>query len=64
MLSYLQVLEQAEAFTQVVLVEHEIQDSDPNRPLRFAWRLPGGPSHGHPAPAAFRNAATDLSARV
>ncbi|MEJ8834852.1 hypothetical protein [Ramlibacter sp. AN1133] len=36
MLSYLRVLEQSRAFTQVVLVEHEIQDSDPQRPLRFS----------------------------
>ena len=36
MLSYLRVLEQSRAFTQVVLVEHEIQNSDPQRPLRFS----------------------------
>ena len=36
MLSYLRVLEQSRTFTQVVLVEHEIQDSDPQRPLRFS----------------------------
>ena len=36
MLAYLRVLEQSRAFTQVVLVEHEIQDRDPERPLRFS----------------------------
>ena len=36
MLSYFRVLEQSRAFTQVVLVEHEIQNNDPQRPLRFS----------------------------
>ena len=36
MLSYVRVLEQSRAFTQVVLVEHEIQNSDPQHPLRFS----------------------------
>jgi hypothetical protein len=43
MLSYLRVLEQSRAFTQVVLVEHEIQDSDPLRPLRFSLVAAWGP---------------------
>ena len=43
MLSYLRVLEQSHAFTQVVLVEHEIQDSDPQRPLRFSLTAAWGP---------------------
>jgi len=43
MLSYLRVLEQSRAFTQVVLVEHEIQDSDPQRPLRFGLTASWGP---------------------
>lgn len=43
MLSYLRVLEQTRAFTQVVLVEHEIQDSDPQRPLRFSVAAAWGP---------------------
>lgn len=36
MLSYLRVLKQSRAFTQVVLVEHEIQEGEPERPLRFS----------------------------
>ena len=43
MLAYLRVLEQSGAFTQVVLVEHEIQDSDPQRPLRFSLAAAWGP---------------------
>ena len=43
MLAYLRVLEQSHAFTQVVLVEHEIQDSDPQRPLRFSLTAAWGP---------------------
>jgi len=43
MLSYLRVLEQSRAFTQVVLVEHEIQDNDPHRPLRFSLLASWGP---------------------
>lgn len=43
MLSYLRVLEQSGAFTQVVLVEHEIQESDPLRPLRFSLAAAWGP---------------------
>jgi hypothetical protein len=43
MLSYLRVLEQSRAFTQVVLVEHEIQDNDPHRPLRFSLVAAWGP---------------------
>jgi hypothetical protein len=43
MLSYLRVLEQSRAFTQVVLVEHEIQDNDPQRPLRFSLAAAWGP---------------------
>lgn len=36
MLSYFRALEQSRTFTQVVLVEHEIQNNDPQRPLRFS----------------------------
>lgn len=36
MLSYFRALEQSRAFDEVVLVEHEIQDKDPQRPLRFS----------------------------
>jgi hypothetical protein len=36
MLSYFRELEQSRAFKEVVLVEHEIQDNDPQRPLRFS----------------------------
>jgi hypothetical protein len=43
MLSYLRLLEQSRAFTQVVLVEHEIQDSDPHHPLRFSLAAAWGP---------------------
>lgn len=43
MLSYLRVLKQSRAFTQVVLVEHEVQDSDPDRPLRFSLSAAWGP---------------------
>jgi len=43
MLSYLRVLEQSGAFTQVVLVEHEIQNTDPRRPLRFSLAAVWGP---------------------
>lgn len=43
MLAYLRVLERSRAFTQVVLVEHEIQDSDPQRPLRFSLAAAWGP---------------------
>ena len=43
MLSYLRVLEQSRAFTQVVLVDHEIQDSDPQHPLRFSLAAAWGP---------------------
>lgn len=43
MLSYLRVLEQSRAFTQVVLVDHEIQDSDPQHPLRFGLAAAWGP---------------------
>jgi hypothetical protein len=43
MLSYLRVLKQSRAFTQVVLLEHEIQDSDPDRPLRFSLSAAWGP---------------------
>jgi hypothetical protein len=42
MLSYLRALEQSRTFADVVLVEHEILDNDPQRPLRFSlaavWR--------------------------
>ena len=41
MLSYYSALEQSRAFGDVALVEHEIQQSDPQRPVRFtmtaAW---------------------------
>lgn len=41
MLSYYSALEQSRSFDDVVLVEHEIQQSDPQRPVRFgitaAW---------------------------
>jgi len=43
MLAYLRVLEQSRAFTQVALVEHEIQDRDPQRPLRFSLAAAWGP---------------------
>lgn len=36
MLSYFRALEKSRTFTQVVLVEHEIQNADPQRPLRFS----------------------------
>jgi hypothetical protein len=35
MLSYLRALERSRIFGQVVLVEHEIMDTDPQRPVRF-----------------------------
>jgi hypothetical protein len=43
MLSYLRILEQSRAFTQVVLIEHEIQERDPERPLRFSLSASWGP---------------------
>lgn len=43
MLAYLRVLEQSRAFTQVALVEHEIQERDPQRPLRFSLAAAWGP---------------------
>ena len=43
MLSYLRVLEQSGSFTQIALVEHEIQDTDPRRPLRFSLAAAWGP---------------------
>ncbi len=43
MLSYLRILKRSRAFTQVVLVEHEVQDSDPDRPLRFSLSAAWGP---------------------
>jgi len=43
MLAYLRVLEQSRVFTQVVLVEHEIQDTDPLRPMRFSLTAAWGP---------------------
>lgn len=36
MLSYFHALEQSRTFNQVMLIEHEIQDDDPQRPLRFS----------------------------
>ena len=36
MLSYYSALEQSRAFDDVVLVEHEIQHNDPQRPVRFS----------------------------
>lgn len=43
MLAYLHVLEQSRAFTQVMLLEHEIQERDPQRPLRFSLSAAWGP---------------------
>ncbi len=36
MIYYIRALDQSHAFKQVVLVEHEIQNNDPQRPLRFS----------------------------
>jgi hypothetical protein len=36
MLAYYSALEQSRTFDDVVLVEHEIQQSDPQRPVRFS----------------------------
>jgi len=36
MLSYYSAMEQSRAFDDVVLVEHEIQQNDPQRPVRFS----------------------------
>jgi hypothetical protein len=42
MLSYYSALEQTRAFGEVALVEHEIQQSDPQRPVRFAMTAAWG----------------------
>jgi len=42
MLSYYSALEQTRAFGEVALVDHEIQQSDPQRPVRFSMTAAWG----------------------
>lgn len=44
MLSYFRALEQSHIFSQVLLLEHEIQENDPQRPLRFSLAAAWGSS--------------------
>jgi hypothetical protein len=42
MIDYVQALQQQERFSSVILARHEINDQDPNHPIRFQvdaqWR--------------------------